>query len=262
MHHSLARRAVLAAALLLLPHRPAGAQPAPVMLSYAGYVHGLNMLKLEASVAMTGQRYRLQLSYTLQGLIGVFVSGEGTSTVDGHFRGNTPLPQTLLTTSRFRGKPRVTEIVWRNGSPVITQMQPPVEEERDPVPPSQQANTIDSLSAMAALFHRVATTGRCDGALTTFDGRRLSSLQAHTVGEEDLPATSRSSFQGTALRCDFEGQQLAGFMRDADQESLRKPQRGSAWFARLAPGTSPIPVRITFGMRSLGEATVYLTGAS
>ena len=96
--------------------------------------------------------------------------------------------------------------------------------------------------------------------MNTFDGRRLSSLEAHTVGEEVLPKTDRSSFEGPALRCDFEGRQLGGFVHDDDLNVLRRPQHGSAWFASLAPGAPPVPVRITFSTRILGAATMYLTG--
>ena len=153
----------------------------------------------------------------------------------------------------------MTQIDWRNGSPVISQLIPPVEAERDPVPPEEQAHTIDSLSAMAVLLREVTQSGRCEGTMNTFDGRRLSALAAHTVGEEVLPPTDRSIFQGKALRCDFEGRQLGGFVHDTDIEELRRPQHGSAWFASLSPGAPPVPVRISFTVRRLGETTMYLT---
>ena len=157
----------------------------------------------------------------------------------------------------MRGQERVTQIDWQNGRPVISQLVPPVEAERDPVPAEEQAHTVDTLSAMASLLHQVASSGRCEGALNTFDGRRLSAITAHTVGEEVLPKTDRSVFEGPALRCDFEGRQTGGFVH-----VLRRPQRGSAWFASLAPGAAPVPVRIVFANRVLGATTVYLTGTN
>ena len=115
---------------------------------------------------------------------------------------------------------------------------------------------------MASLLHQVASSGHCEGALNTFDGRRLSSIEAHTVGEETLPKTDRSMFEGPALRCDFEGRQIGGFVHDEDAAVLRRPQHGSAWFASLAPGAAPTPVKITFANRVLGATTVYLTAAN
>ncbi len=254
-------RALVLAASLAAPF-PALAQAAalPVRLSYAGYAAGFDFMDLQAGIAVTPQAYRVQVSLQITGLVGMLFHGQSTSVADGQFHGNQAVPRELFSTGKFGGQARTTQIDWQNGVPTITQMVPPAEEEREPVPAAEQAHTVDSLSAMAALLRQVAATGRCDGAMNTFDGRRLSSLQAHTAGEEVLEQTSRSSFHGPALRCDFEGRQLAGFLRDADQAELRKPQYGSAWFARIAPGEPPVPVRITFHTRQFGGATVYLTG--
>ena len=252
-------RALFAAALF--GYAPAFAQSA-VQLRYSAYAAGFEAVAMQASIAIDQQSYRIQVSYRLTGLIGVVLHGESTTVVDGHFDGAAATPRYLVSTGQFRGISRVTQMIWRNGSPVVTQLVPPVETEREPVPPAEQAHTVDSLSAMAALLRQVATTGRCEGAMNTFDGRRLSAVAVHTVGEEVLPQTGRSSFHGPALRCDFEGRQLAGFVRDQDSAVVRAPQRGSAWFARLQPGQAPVPVRITFHSRQFGDATVYLTDES
>ncbi len=247
------------AAILALMAAPAAAQPAHQQLTYSAYADGLNVMDVEADVAVSQDNYRLKVSYHITGLIGVFVNAESTTTVDGRFQGDTPVPRELFSAGRLRGRQRVTQIDWQNGRPIVSQLVPPVEAERDPVPADEQAHTVDTLSAMASLLHQVALSGRCEGALTTFDGRRLSSIEAHTVGEEVLPKTERSSFEGPALRCDFEGRQLAGFVRDEDINVLKRPQHGSAWFASLAPGEPPVPVRIAFQTRVMGPTTMYLT---
>ena len=112
---------------------------------------------------------------------------------------------------------------------------------------------------MATLLHRVWTAGRCDGAVRTFDGRWMSEIAVRTVGEQVLEETERSPFNVTALRCDIEGHQLAGFWRDTDAETLHKPHRASVWFARATPGGPMLPVRIEIETRGFGSATMYLT---
>ena len=125
--------------------------------------------------------------------------------------------------------------------------------------PADQAGTIDSVSAMAQLVRQVNATGRCEGHSRTFDGRRLAELTARTAGREVLEQTGRSSFAGPALRCDFEGRQLAGFRLDADRAARRSaPRRGTAWFAAATPGGPMIPVRIQFEMDLIGNLTMYL----
>ena len=262
MDHAPLRPAWLAALLLPLLAWPAAAGSTATRLNYAAYIGGLNAFDLTATVAMSPQSYRMEVVFRLTGTIGALIHAESTSTVDGRFDGTTPEPRMLFSAGHFRGRPHVMQMEWPEGKPLIRQMSPPDEDQRDPVPPEQQAHTMDSLSAIVALLQRVATTGRCDGVVRTFDGRRLSELAAHTVGEETLPETDRSPFKGPALRCDVEGRQLAGFPVDGDQAELRRPHHGSAWFASLAPGEPLVPVRITFGERSFGQATLYLTGRS
>ena len=258
-----AMRTCLAAAVLtLLGWLPAWADDAPLKLAYSAYADGLNVMDMQASLAISPESYRLQVSYHLTGLVGLLVHADATTTVDGRFRGEAAEPRELFSAGHMRGEPRVTQIDWRDGKPILSQLVPLVDEERDPVPVEQQLHTIDSLSAMAGLLRRLSATGKCEGGATTFDGRRLSRIDVRTVGEEMLKPTSRSSFQGAALRCDFEGRQLAGFIHDGDEAVLRRPQHGSAWFARLAPGAPLVPVRITFETRQFGAATMYLTGPS
>ena len=240
---------------------PALADEAPLRAYYAGYARGFNVLNLETALTLHPADYRLTITYHLAGVVGALVHGDATTTVDGRFVGGRAEPRELFSQGRLRGDPRVTQIDWQDGSPKVLQMLPAVETERDPVPASEQAHTIDTLSAMVVLMRQVTDSGRCEGAMRTFDGRRLSEISAHTVGQETLEQTSRSSFQGPALRCDFAGRQLGGFLRDDDQVAIRKPQQGSAWFARLQPGQPFIPVRIDFTARLLGTTTLYLTPA-
>jgi hypothetical protein len=112
---------------------------------------------------------------------------------------------------------------------------------------------------MAHLVRLIGQTGRCESRMRLFDGRRLSDVEARTVGIETLEPTSRSTFHGPALRCDFEGRLLAGFPSDEDRTRAAQPRGGSAWFAQLSPDGPPLPVRITFETRFFGHATMYLT---
>ena len=115
---------------------------------------------------------------------------------------------------------------------------------------------------MAVLVHRVSTTGRCDGTVKTFDGRRLAVLEARTEGGQVLEPSGRSSFAGNTVRCAFVGRQIGGFTLGEDRAKLARPQMGTAWFAAVTPGGPKIPVRIAFQTRWFGEATMYLAKPS
>ena len=232
---------------------PAGA----VELHYEAYAAGLNVLAMDAEFDVTADRYRVKLEYRTVGGLSLVFSSRQSTTVEGQFVRDRAVPQRFYSTGTLRGGPRVTQIDYRDGQPVVRQLVPATETEREAVPLARQADTIDSLSAMAELIHTIQRTGRCDGRAMTFDGRRLSLLEARTSGPQALEPSARSSFAGTTLRCDFVGQQLAGFMLNEDRAALQRPQMGTAWFAPLVPGGPVVPVRIAFRTRWFGDATMY-----
>lgn len=249
---------MLPRACLLLLLFPLAARADPVQAHYDAYAAGLNVVALDASLDVSPSSYRLSLDYRTTGAFGLLVHSQLETTVEGAFAAGRAEPARFVSTGVLRGGPRVTEIEYRNGQPVVRRLLPPAEGEREPVPAALQRGTVDTLSAMAQLIRQVNLTGRCDGSARTFDGRRLAELRAWTVGLEDLPPTRLSSFAGRALHCGFEGRLLAGFSLDQNRKRLQRPQRGSAWFASVAPGTPMIPVRISFRTRWFGDATMVI----
>ena len=244
---------ILLGLLLVVFAAPAGA----VEVHYEAYAAGLNVIAVDADFDVSADRYRVKLEYRTVGGLSLVMSSRQSTTVEGRFAGGRAVPQRFYSAGTLRGGPRVTQIDYRDGQPVVRQLMPATETEREPVLPAQQADTIDSLSAMAELIHTIQRTGRCDGKATTFDGRRLSVLEVRTSGPQTLEAQARSSFAGATLRCDFVGRQLAGFMLNEDRTVLQRPQIGTAWFAPLVPGGPVVPVRIAFKTRWFGDATMY-----
>jgi hypothetical protein len=112
---------------------------------------------------------------------------------------------------------------------------------------------------MADLMRQVQQNGRCDGKATVFDGLRLSQVSSRTAGQQTVPPDDRSPYGGTALRCDFESREVAGFLHDEDEAKMRKPQHGTAWVAVIVPGAPALPVRIMFENPKFGSATMFLT---
>ncbi|MBC7801667.1 MAG: DUF3108 domain-containing protein [Gemmatimonadaceae bacterium] len=251
-------KAIVATLALCLAPLPAAAQSQPVRVHYEAYATGFNVARMDADFTVGARDYRVKLAFQTAGTLRAMVRSEGESVVEGTFAGDRPVPRQYFSFGNLRGRQRVTQIDYPGGRPSIRTLTPPNEEEREPVPASDQAGTVDSLSAMAMLVRQVNATGRCEGRSRTYDGRRLAELTVRTVGQEVLDLTNRSSFSGPALRCDFEGRQIGGFMLDADRAALERPQRASAWFAAVTPGGPMIPVRIRFETRIAGDVLIYV----
>ncbi len=231
-------------------------------VEYTGFSHGFTVLKFAGTLNMTPTGYGAHITFHTAGMAAWMLRTDNDSEVAGSFQGDRAAPSLFSGTGHLRGTARETRIAYADGNPVVQVLTPPVERERTAVPPDQTKHTIDTLSAVVMLVHDVATTGRCDGTVTTFDGRRLAVQTSHTSGTESLPRTDKSMFAGPALRCDFDGQQLAGFVTNENQASLRKPRHGTAWLAPVLPDAPPVPVRVAFDNNILGQVTLYLTSAA
>lgn len=253
---------MLRGALRLIPALlcllPGGTQAAAQTLHLVAYSTGLRVLEIHATLALGADRYRADLAVRTVGVLSLFLGGRTEAVAYGTWHGDAAAPAAYDVDGRWEGETLLTRIDYIDGRPDVRALLPEVSREREAVPQPLQANTIDSLSAMAALVHRVNTTGRCDGAARVFDGRRLSQITVETVGTQVLPPTDRSSFSGPALRCDFDGRLLAGFKYDDNRARAARPRHGVAWLARLSPDGPMVPVRLQFDTPFFEDVTMYL----
>ena len=252
---------ILAMLPSLLPWAAAAAEPPPtVNLHYQAFAHGLAILAMDVSVTLAPSGYQVTLSYHTTGLAGFLYPGHQADAVGGTWDGDRAAPRQYTGAGVWRGVTRRIDIAYHDERPQILMLLPPITEEREPVSPALQAGTEDTLSTLAQLVRRVETTGSCDTSARTFDGRRLSQIDARTVGIESVQATQRSMFAGPALRCDFTGHMLAGFELH-DRATDQRPMHGSAWFASIG-GAPAVPVRMRFETRWFGDVTMFLTDAT
>jgi hypothetical protein len=244
---------------LLLPWTAFAQPPASLHATYEAYAAGLHVADVDTGLTTDPRAYQMTLGFNTTGMVGFFFRGQQFSTVTGTWHGSAAAPARYKGQGTWRGTERLTVIDYDHGQPQIRELTPPDPDDREPVPENLQTNAIDFLSAMMQLIHVVAATGRCETAARTFDGRRVTDIEAHTAGPETLEPTSRSAFAGKALRCDFSGRLVAGFKRDEDHDRAARPIHGSAWLAQAVPGGPSLPVRLTFETRYVGNATMNLT---
>lgn len=261
LSNSASLRRLAALALVLAPPARAGVV-GRYHAEYTGYAHGITVLKLAGDIMLTPGGYTAHVTFHTAGIVGMIVHADNDSSASGSFVFGQARPALFEGRGHLRGTDRLTRIRYEGGNPTIEALVPPAEQERTAVPPADALHTIDTLSAVASLIRQVGQSRHCDGSVTTFDGRRLATQIVHTTGPETLPPTSRSVFAGLATRCDFDGRQLAGFIRTENEDDLRKPRHGTAWLADLLPGAPPVPVRVAFENKLLGQVTLYLTSVT
>ena len=250
---------IFAILFLLAPAAAFAQAPVSMHARYETYAAGVHVADVETGFDFSPRAYRMSLAYRTTGMVALLFGGHQFDTVLGSWNGGQPAPARFLGQGAWRGVDWVADIEYRQSKPFVRQLIPAITDEREPVPDSLQTNSIDTLSALAMLIRSVATTGRCETAVRTFDGRRALEIEAHTAGNEHLASSPRSTFHGSALRCDFSGRMLAGFKFDGDRMRDGKPMHGSAWLAAVVPGGPMLPVRMAFETRWFGDAVMYLT---
>lgn len=257
------RIAILSLGLMTCVAAPASAQRlAQVNLTYDTYAAGIEVMEMKAFFGLGPWNYQLNVEYHTTGLVGVFYRGQQVNRVRGVWQDNRPQPVEFSGDGVWRGKNRRTLIDYVGGEPDVKELTPPQESERQVVPTELRMHTMDTLSALAQLMREVEATGHCETQVRTYDGRRVLEIAARTGGQETLTASSRSAYHGPALRCDFEGREIAGFLNGEDDAEHRQPLHGSAWLAPMLQNSPPLPVRIAFQTRWFGWATMYLTSAA
>jgi hypothetical protein len=238
--------------------RTAAAEAAPIEARYRVLAAGITILEIDALIELSPVGYRLSTVTRTRGPADLAIRGEQRAEAAGAFRGTDPLPFRYRSVGIWRGRPRQVDIEFRGADPVLRAQVPPDDgTEREPVPPELRRGTLDALSALVKLARIVGATGRCEGDAAVFDGRRRTDYVLSTAGRDTLPRW-RDAWAGEALRCGFEGRQIAGFHRDQDLAERGRPQRGTAWVAPLAPGGPPVPVRLELPTRWLGNLQAYL----
>lgn len=251
-------RRILAALLLLPVAAPAGAQA--LRARYEVHAAGMVLMEIEARVETTDAAYRVETALRTRGLASVFASAEQVTRASGAFAGALASPAGFVSEGTFRGRPRRIALEWRNGEPRVLELSPPETAEREPVPEGERLGTMDVLSLFAAIGRQVARSGHCDATAPLFDGRRRSDMTTSGRQQERIPPW-RNAWHGVALRCDYEGRQVAGFRRDQDRAEATRPQRGTAWIAAPYPGAPAVPVRVDIPTRWFGTVTAVLLRA-
>jgi hypothetical protein len=248
--------------LLCLASPPAVHGAIAEQLNYTLQVVGLPIGEATLNIGLTESDYRAALQFHTTGLANLVDAGNLEQTVSGELRNTRPAPQIFTSRGYLHGQNRTVEMVWQHGTPVVAAIAPPNASEREDVPATLRAGTIDGISSIVFLLHVVDQTGRCDGEVRSYDGRELKLFQVRTVGEEAIRQSGRAGFSGPALRCDFTSQILAGFHFGVAGVQDRRRRRGTIWLAQLAPGGRRWPVRAAVETRWFGDATISLTSVA
>jgi hypothetical protein len=241
----------------LLVARPLCAAEIPlkpaVDLDYAIYIGGLEALVANVSIASDRQHYDIEIKANTAGAIGKLFPWDVHIASKGNVAGDVLQPIEHVQRSSFQGKDRAVTLTYDGHGGFLERKVLPdaKEDDRDPVPPEMTRDTLDIVSGILAGLRTVDRTGKCDGRVPVFDGRRRFDLVYADNGHETLEPSGVSIFGGDALRCDVKVQPVAGFWKKNQKKFFTRKVDGEdqvvpieVYIARVGAAKVEAPVRI------------------
>ncbi len=235
-------------------------------LGYAIYAAGLHTADLTARLTLAPDQYRVRMHFATTGLYAIFEGGHTDTVVEGRFAKGRVRPLRFESVGHWSRTLWETVLDYTDGAahlyPHVRVLAPPETDRRLPVPESLRIDRVDTVSAILLLLHRVNQGEGCVGDVGTFDGHIAAVISAHDAGRDTVPVSGRSPYAGSAVRCDFEGHAVGGFLRADDAEEANRHRHGTAWLAAPVPGAPILPIRLSFETAWIGSASMYLTAVT
>ena len=261
-----ARRAAwagLLAALFWLLAWPGGssaraAEGYRLEMDYELYVGGFLLGRAGFQLQLGTRDYRIDAQGRSEGLIDRIVGFRSQASSQGQVLEGRPLPTLHRQDNSWFGEPRSVRLGFAAAGPQRIEVLPEAaDDDRQPVPGDLLGGSIDPLSAALLAGIEVAPEGAatpCRFVLPIFDGRRRYDI---TFKPERWESIEGPFFKGRARRCSALTRRIAGFSRNPWLPRTEEPEAGHVWFARLAPATLPIVVRLEADI-GLGSLVVHL----
>lgn len=241
--------------VLSAPQANADGAGRKIHLSYTLYAHWLPVLDIHTDFLLDPSHYDMTMDAKANGVIALFMKMDIHATAQGTFHDGALFPQLYESGGWSRKAMRRVKIDYPASGPRVLVLEP-AETDREPVPEAQRAGAADIMASMMKVLEQIRRTGQCDATVNIFDGVRLTRMTVRTGGTE-LPPHVRRAWRTPSLRCDFTGQQIAGFIIGSRTTSLREPHGGSIWL-RAFPGLGLVPVRMEVEHPKIGRATALL----
>lgn len=247
-------RGLWMAAALLVPASSMAAMP-PLVLQYDVYTAGLPALSLRLDIHLSDDRYRIVADMETRGLAGFLFAWRYRGVAEGRIEQGSLRPAQYHAISDTGGTVKVATLAYAPDGGVLATAEPAKEERRDPVPAELTRGSVDILTAVLSVTRTMDRTGRCDGSVPVYDGRRRYDLVFADGGADRASAMAVSAVR----RCQATMRRLAGFLRTLSPWDDGDEARAAAIsVATLRDDLPALPVRLDLAT-PVGMARAELT---
>jgi hypothetical protein len=227
---------------------PAMAQDADTLsLSYAIYVSGSRVYKINYSASLSSDRYKTSVSMGPKGLGKLFSDYKLDMTSSGVVADGLPQPTNFASDSEKDEEKKRVKVTWSSDNL-------PKADRSFGVPPERTADvesvlepqTPDPLTAV--LHHALKSDQKpCTGTLRAYNGAEIYELAFQYLGQDEIRAAHEAAYSGPAFKCEVAFLPVAGYSEKKKRKLLKQRPTYTVWFAAiLSPTTSTkflVPVR-------------------
>ncbi|MBL6936381.1 MAG: DUF3108 domain-containing protein [Alphaproteobacteria bacterium] len=202
------------------------------MTLYAG---GLTLGHVDLNTTIRGDQYHSVSNLQTGGVVNVVWQSEIQATSNGTVAPNSFHP--ALYDSFYTGrsdKKQEVSLTYDNGGPVKLYANPAYPTTGYEVPPDQQKNTFDPLSAITYFVsgvHMASADNPCGVLLPVFDGRRRYDVGFEKVKDVTV-SMDNGLYKGKAVLCQMHYKQIAGYKPRVLKEGAKFPLI-SAWITTM-----------------------------
>ena len=242
--HVKVRRLLITLCVLLPPAGAAHAGEEGERLIYRISYGNVPLAEARISLIERDGRYEVSGEGATAGPLEWLIDWRGSARTVGMTAGEALVPQLHAQKGAWNGKHRQAEVRYGPDSKIEHIVDPPADPaEFTSVPAGSIPGTLDPLTAALSALKRFAATGRCEGTLPIFDGRRRYDMQLEDAGTALLERDRPWNYAGQARGCRLKSRRIGGFFKDSDYASDESETKRLVWLAETAPGTWR-PVRI------------------
>ena len=212
-------------------------------LHYDVYYLALPVISVDVASWVDPTTYRTTVALLSAGILGLFAHWESHATASGAIDGAIVRPMVYRAESAYRDRQQRIDLAYERAGAVRGAVEGVLTDgEREDVPAPLRDDTLDPVSASAALAHRLAAIGTCAGTVRVFDGLRRYDLRYEDLGMAELAPSRRDPYHGVARHCRAVVEPIAGFLRTGEHAGERATEL-STWLAPPLEGAEPVAVR-------------------
>jgi uncharacterized protein DUF3108 len=210
----------------------AAAPSSQLQMAMTIYAAGITIGKVDMDATIRGGEYHVVSNLNTSGVVNAFWKSQIQATSSGKIGIKTlePALYDSFDTNHASHKQEVS-LSYESGSPPHLYAQPAYKTRGYEVPPEQQKDTLDPLSAVMFLTSGVAVSAEnpCDVTMPVFDGRRRYNVELSKVSNTNI-SMDNGLYRGHGVLCSVKYRQLAGFKPNIIKQNESFPPI-QAWIA-------------------------------